>query len=162
AVSLAARIGGAAAPMDDLAQALSEVDVVFTSTAGSNEVVDLDLAASVAARRNGRPLLLIDLGMPRNVDPQGRGVPGMTVLDLADLRGFVQVGLDQRRKEVIPVRALVAQEVGRYVDATTAREMAPTVAALHERGEDVRLGELERFRARLSGLDARQQAAVEG
>ena len=162
AVSLAARIGGGAVPMDGLASALAEVDVVFTSTAGADEVVDHDLATAVAGRREGRPLLLVDLGMPRNVDPSVRDVAGMNVLDLADLRGFVQVGLDQRRKEVIPVRAIVAHEVGRYVEATTAREMAPTVAALHERGEEVRLGELERFRARLSGLDARQQAAVEG
>ncbi len=162
AVSLAARIGGGAAPMDGLAGALAEVDVVFTSTAGTDEVVDHDLAVQVAAQRAGRPLLLVDLGMPRNVDPAVRAVAGMTVLDLADLRGFVQVGLDQRRKEVAPVRALVAGEVARYQEATTAREMAPTVAALHERGEEIRAGELERFRARLSGLDARQRAAVEG
>jgi glutamyl-tRNA reductase len=161
AVSLAARIGGGAVQMDGLADALAEVDVVFTSTAGSDEVVDHDLAVDVAARRAGRPLLLIDLGMPRNVDPAVRDVGGMTVLDLADLRGFAQVGLDQRRKEVAPVRELVANEVDRYVAATTAREMAPTVAALHERGELVRQAELERFRARLSGLDARQQQAVE-
>ena len=162
AISLAARIGGGAVPMDGLAHALAEVDVVFTSTAGAEEVVDHDLAAEVAELRGGRPLLLIDLGMPRNVEPRVRDVAGMTVLDLADLRGFVQVGLDQRRKEVVPVRALVALEVGRYVEATSAREMAPTVAALHERGEQIRRSELERFRARLSGLDARQRAAVEG
>lgn len=162
AVALAARIGGGAVPMDGLAHALADVDVAFTSTAGADEVVDHDLAVAAAPQRDGRPLLLIDLGMPRNVDPTVRDVPGMTVLDLADLRGFVQVGLDQRRKEVVPVRDLVAREVRRYVEATTAREMAPTVAALHERGEQIRQGELDRFRARLSGLDARQQAAVEG
>jgi glutamyl-tRNA reductase len=111
--------------------------------------------------RDGRPLLIVDLGMPRNVDPGVRAVPGVTVLDLADLRAFVQVGLDQRRKEVVRVRALVAQEVDRWVDATSARGMAPTVSALYERGEAVRTAEIERFRSRLAGLDAREQAAVE-
>ena len=61
----------------------------------------------------------------------------------------------------MPVRAIVAQEVARYVDAALARGMAPTVSALYEHGERLRAAELGRFRARLSGLDARQQAAVE-
>jgi glutamyl-tRNA reductase len=160
AVTLAARIGGRAIAFDALPEALAEVDVVFTSTAG-DEVIDRDGLAPVIESRAGRPLLVVDLGMPRNVDPGVRDLPGVTVLDLADLRAFVQVGLDQRRKEVVPVRALVAREVARYVDATVARGVAPTVSALYERGERVRAAEVDRFRARLSGLDARQQAAVE-
>jgi glutamyl-tRNA reductase len=161
AVALAARIGGHAVAFDVLAEALAQVDVVFASTAGADEVIDRDGLEPVLEARSGRPLLIVDLGMPRNVDPGVRSLPGVTVLDLTDLRGFVKVGLDQRRKEVEPVRALVAREVDRYVEATIARGMAPTVAALHEHGEQVRTTELDRFRARLSGLDARQQAAVE-
>jgi glutamyl-tRNA reductase len=161
AVALAARIGARAVAFDALDVALAEVDVVFASTAGAHEVIDRDGLAPVLQARSGRPLLVVDLGMPRNVDPGVRSLPGVTVLDLTDLRGFVKVGLDQRRKEVDPVRTLVAREVDRYVEATTARGMAPTVAALHERGERVRVAELDRFRARLAGLDARQRAAVE-
>ncbi|MFP5317238.1 MAG: glutamyl-tRNA reductase [Acidimicrobiia bacterium] len=162
ATTLAARIGGRAVQMEGLPEALVEADVVFTSTSGADEVIERDALAPVVARRAAdRPLLIVDLGMPRNVDPGVRELAGVTVLDLADLRGFVQVGLDQRRKEVTPVRELVATEVARYVEATTARGMAPTVAALHDKGEQIRQAELERFRARLAGLDARQQAAVE-
>lgn len=162
AATLAGRIGARPVPMEGLADALAAVDVVLTSTAGDEEVIDADSIVPVMAARDQRPLLIVDLGMPRNVDPAVRSAPGVTLLDLADLRGFVQVGLDQRRKEVVPVRALVAQEVGRYLDAVTARGMAPTVAALHERGEEIRNNELARYRARLSGLDTRQQIALEG
>lgn len=162
ATTLAARVGGRAVQMEGVPEALAGADVVFTSTSGTDEVIERDaLAPVVAGRGADRPLLIVDLGMPRNVDPGVRDLPGVTVLDLADLRGFVQVGLDQRRKEVTPVRELVATEVARYVEATTARGMAPTLAALHEKGEQIRQAELERFRARLSGLDTRQQAAVE-
>lgn len=173
ATGLAARIGGRAVQMEGLPEALAEADVVFTSTSGTDEVIERDMLAAVLDQRAGddeagadevgetRPLLIVDLGMPRNVDPAVRDLPRVTVLDLADLRAFVQVGLDQRRKEVTPVRQLVAAEVARYVEAGTARAMAPTVAALHEKGEQVRQAELERFRARLSGLDARQQAAID-
>ncbi len=161
ATTLAARIGGRAVQIEGLPAALEEADVVFTSTSGTDEVIERDMLGPVVETRAARPLLVIDLGMPRNVDPGVRELPGVTLLDLADLRGFVQVGLDQRRKEVNPVREMVAAEVVRYVEASTARGMAPTVAALHEKGEQVRQDELDRFRARLSGLDARQQAAVE-
>jgi len=158
AVGLAARVGGRALPVDTISCALAEVDVAFTSTGGTHVIdrEDIDVAA-----RGGRPLLIVDLGMPRNVDPGVRELAGVTLLDLADLRGFAQVGLDQRSEAVPPVRALVAAEVERWLEATTVRGMAPTVTALHDRGEEVRRAELERFRARLSGLDARQQAAVE-
>jgi glutamyl-tRNA reductase len=162
AVSLAARVGGRAVQMDALGEALAEVDVAFTSSAGAEQVVDQDLLAPVMAERAGERLLIIDLGMPRNVDPGVRQVHGVTLLDLSDLRRFVQAGLDQRRKEVDRVRAMVASEVERYVGATTAREVAPTVAALRDRGETLRTAELDRFRARLSALDPRQREAVEG
>jgi glutamyl-tRNA reductase len=161
ALALAARIGGRAVQVEALSGALGEVDLVFTSASGPADVIDQDMLAPVMAGRLDRPLLIVDLGMPRNVEPGVRALPGVTVLDLADLRAFAQVGLDQRRKEVVPVRDIVAQEVDRYVDVTTARGMAPTVAALYERGENIRQGELGRFRARLSGLDPRQRDAVE-
>ena len=161
AVALAARVGGRALQLDALPEALAEADVVFTSSSGVDVVVEQELLAPVVSRRSGGPLLVVDLGMPRNVDPAVRDLPGVTLLDLSDLEDFVRAGLDQRRKEVATVRAMVAEEVARYLDATSARAVAPTVAALHERGERLRNAELERFRARLSGLDPRQREAVE-
>ena len=108
-----------------------------------------------------RPLLVIDLGMPRNVDPAVGELPGVTLLDLADLRAFVDAGLDQRRKEVVRVRALMAEELARYTADLAAREVVPTITSLRHQAEAVRAGELERHRGRLAGLDDRQQEAVE-
>ena len=161
AVALAARVGGRAVQLEALPDALREADVVFASSAGLEVVVEQEMLAPVTAARAGRPLLMIDLGMPRNVDPAVRELPDVTLLDLSDLQEFVKAGLDQRRKEVTAVRAIVAEEVARYLDATTAREVAPTVTAFHERAERLRSGELLRFRARLSSLDPRQREAVE-
>ncbi len=147
--------------LDALPGALAEADVVFTSSSGVEVVVEHEMLAPVAAVREGRPLLMVDLGMPRNIDPAVGLVPGVTLLDLSDVQSFVRLGLDQRRKEVGAVRTLVAEEVARYLDATTARRVAPTVGALHDRGEQLRTAELDRFRARLAGLDPRQREAVE-
>jgi glutamyl-tRNA reductase len=104
---------------------------------------------------------VIDLGMPRNVDPAVGDLPGVTLLDLADLRAFVDAGLDKRRQEVVRVRGLVADELSRYTADLAAREVVPTVTALRHQAEAVRVSEIERHRGRLAGLDARQAEAVE-
>ena len=78
-----------------------------------------------------------------------------------DLRAFADAGQAERRREVAAVRRMVDEEVDRFTAVSTAQEVAPLVAALHERGESIRSAELERFRARLAGLDDRQVEAVE-
>jgi len=161
AAALAERVGGRAVPFDELPEVLAEADLLLSSTGAPGVVVEEADLASVQARRPDRPLLVIDLGMPRNVDPAVGDLPGVTLLDLADLRAFVDAGLDKRRQEVVKVRGLVADELARYTADLAAREVVPTVTALRHHGEAVRLGEVERHRARLAGLDARQTEAVE-
>jgi glutamyl-tRNA reductase len=119
-----------------------------------------DLATALAPRQ-GRPLLIVDLGMPRDVDPAAADLPGVELLGLGDVERFVAARLDERRQEIGPVRAIVADEVTRWVEATTARQATPTVTALHQRAEDVRLAELARYRNRLASLDGREREAVE-
>jgi glutamyl-tRNA reductase len=85
----------------------------------------------------------------------------VTLLDMDDLRRFAEAGMAGRRREVERVRAIVADEVERWVEASSARSVAPLVAQLHERAEALREAELARFRARLDGLDERQREAVE-
>jgi glutamyl-tRNA reductase len=88
-------------------------------------------------------------------------LPGVTLLDLGDLRAFVDTGLDKRRQEVVRVKALVLDELSRYTADVAARQVVPTVTALRNQAEAVRQAELDRHRSRLAGLDARQQEAVE-
>jgi glutamyl-tRNA reductase len=161
ALALAARVGGRAVQLDGLTDALAETDLLLTSTGAPSAIVDAaDIAPAVEAR-DGRPLLIVDVAMPRDIDPSVGALPGVTLLDLDDVRAFVEAGLEERRREVTKVRGIVAEEVERYLESATAREVAPTVAALRDRVEALRVGELERQRARLEGLDAKQREAVE-
>jgi glutamyl-tRNA reductase len=161
ATALAERVGGRALPFEELPRALTEADLLLSSTGAPGVVVEeSDLAAATVGRPE-RPLLVVDLGMPRNVDPGVGDLPSVTLLDLADLRAFVDSGLDERRKEVVRVRSIVADELARYGADAAARQVAPTVAALRRHAEAVRVGEIERHRARLSDLDEREQEAVE-
>jgi glutamyl-tRNA reductase len=161
AVELARRVGGEPVEPGALAVALADADLVLTSTGSPSILLDtLDLAP-VLASRPGRPMLIMDVAMPRDVDPAVGGLPGMTLLDMDDLRSFAESGMAGRRQEVARVRALIAEELDRYLETTAARDAAPLVAALRAHAEDIRTNQLDRYQARLAGLDPRQHEAVE-
>lgn len=166
ALDLAERVGGKALDLDDMGAALGEADLVLASTAARGAVVAVhDLCggspAATTGDRAARPVLVVDLGMPRNVDPAVSSIPGVTLLDLDALRAYVEVGLGNRRREVARVRTVVAHEVARYMAEVRAREVAPVVAALRQRAEDIRSGEMQRLRSPSGPLTPEQVAAVD-
>jgi glutamyl-tRNA reductase len=113
------------------------------------------------ATRAGRPLLVVDMAVPRDVDPAVGSVAGVTLLDMDDLKGFAEVAAAERRGELPKVARIVAEEVARYHDVAAQRELAPLVAALRSRAEEIRQGELTRLGGRLGSLDERQARAVD-
>ena len=161
AVALASRVGGRAVQLDGLGAALTEADVLMTSTGAPSAIVDHSDLAPVVERRGGRPLLIVDVAMPRDIDPAVTDLPGVELLDLDDVRAFVEAGLAERRREVSKVRVIIDEERERFIDNSTAREVAPTISALRERVEALRIAELDRQRGKLAGLDPAQREAVE-
>lgn len=162
AAAVAERVGARAVSLDEVLPALADADVLLSCTGSDSVVLNADDLEAVVANRQSRPLLIVDLGMPRDIDPAVATLSGVTLLDLTDIRRFADVGLDQRRQEVGRVQKIVAAEVARYLDAVTEREAAPTITALRGWAEAVRRGELDRYRSRLDGLDDDQREAVEG
>jgi glutamyl-tRNA reductase len=161
AEEIAERVGGRPIRLAELDRTLSEVDLLLTGTGATSTLLEHSDIARVAEARAGRPLLIVDIAVPRDVDPSAAELPGVTLLDMDDLRSFAEAGQAERRREVDAVRGLVTAELDRYTAVSSAREVAPLVAALHEHGEDVRQAELDRFRAKLADLDPRQAEAVE-
>ena len=161
AVDVAKRLGGTAVRLDDLPRLLPEVDVLLTSTGASSVILEHGDLASVVGEREGRELLVVDIAVPRDVDPAAGEIDGLTLLDMDDLRAFADAGIRERQREVTAVQAIVDAELDRYVDESTARSVAPLVTSLRGRGEDVQKGELDRLAARLGDLDERQREAVE-
>ena len=159
--ALADRIGGQAVRLSDLPLALLEVDLLLTSTGATVPVVEHDDFEPVMAERAGRPLLIVDIAVPRDVDPTVRHLPGVTLLDINDLRTFAQAGVERRAHELAAVEEIIHEEIARFRTASSARSAAPVVGALHRWADEVRDAELARFDARLEGLDARQRDAVE-
>lgn len=161
ATALAARIDGTALSLSELPRALEEVDLLLTSTGASSLMVEEADLVPVLERRAGRPLLIVDVAVPRDVDPAIAALDGVTLLDMEDLRAFAQAGVAERMREVDAVQVIVEAEVHRYLDIATAREVAPLITALRERIEDVRRAELERQLARVGHLDDATRAAID-
>ena len=161
AAALARRVGGRVAPFADLGAAIAEADLVLSSTGPGFSLIDRPMVDRVMAARPQRPLLFVDIAVPRDVDPAVDGIEGVTRLDLDDLRTFAARGIEQRAGEAAKVRAIVGEEVERFLVEATSRQAAPLVAQLRERAEEVRRAELERHGRKLAGLDPEQRAAVE-
>jgi glutamyl-tRNA reductase len=108
-----------------------------------------------------RPLHIVDIGVPRNVDPLVAELPGVTLADLDDLRDWADRGLSHRAAEAERVRVIVGDEVEQFLVESTARQAAPLVASMRGAADRVRSAELERFASRLADLDPTQRDTVE-
>jgi glutamyl-tRNA reductase len=155
---LAERVGGRAIGLLELSDALARVDLLLTSTGAQSVMVDHAELTSVVAARPGRPLLIVDVAVPRDVDPSAAALDGVTLLDMDDLRAFAERGLSARRRAAKQARDLIDEEVSRFREASTARQVAPVVSSLRDRVEAVRAAELARVGR---GLDDETRAALD-
>jgi glutamyl-tRNA reductase len=161
AEELADRVGGRAIRLADLGRTLTEVELMLTGTGASTLLLEHGDLARIMHERNGRPLVVVDVAVPRDVDPTAANLPGVELLDMDDLRRFVEAGLSERRREVAAVETILEEESARFVAVSSSREVAPLVTALRDRAEEVRAAEVERFGSRLAGLGDEQAEAVE-
>ncbi|HEX5504480.1 MAG TPA: glutamyl-tRNA reductase [Thermomicrobiales bacterium] len=160
AAELAARLGGRARPFADLPDALVAADIVVAATGAPEPLVTPEVLAPALARRAGRPLLLLDIAVPRDVAPAVGTLPGVTLRDIDDLQGTVAAGLAARRDEVAAVEALLDRHAAAFWEWQRARDVAPTITALRAKAEEIRAAELARTLARLGHLDERDRNTV--
>jgi glutamyl-tRNA reductase len=158
---LARRVKGRPISLGEVADELVRADVLLTSTGASDIVIERSDIETVMQRRDGRAFLIVDVALPRDVDPGVRQVFGVMLLDMDDLKAFALHSLEQRQLEVGRVRTILAEELERFRAERSAREVAPVVTALRGRAEEIRQAELERFRSRLADLDPAMRKAVE-
>jgi glutamyl-tRNA reductase len=155
--ALAERTGAEVGGLDALPRALLEADLIVSTTGAAGTVVHRDDLVS-GDRPDARPLVILDLAVPRDVDPNVARHPGVTLIDVEALRGHASPGDEDA---VIAARAIVAQEVGRFVVRRRGDELAPLIRAIRRRGDAILAGELERYAPRLSALTDDERAAVE-
>jgi glutamyl-tRNA reductase len=158
---LARRLGGEAVSFQQLAHELERADVVISSTRCREIVLSAREVAAVIRRRRGRPLLLIDIAVPRDLDPAIGGLDGCSLYDIDDLGETVAATLADRRRETRRAELILAREVERFHDWRLSLGVVPTIASLRRHAEHIRRAELERAESRLRALSPSQRRAVE-
>ena len=161
ASSLAERFGGEALPLDALGPELEAADIVVSSTAARDTILAREQVGRALPARRGRPLLLVDLAVPRDVDPSVKDLHGCFLYDIDDLQSVVEETLTGRRGEAIRAEAIVAGEGERFRQWLGSLDSVPAIASLRERAEAIRRGELAKAGPRLAGLSEHERHAVE-
>ena len=157
---LAAALDVESRPMEALQDAIAEADILICSTTAAQTVIEKGMIEAATTDRE-RELFIVDIAVPRDVDPAVAELPGVVLRDIDDLRSVVETGIGSRVGEISTVEAIISEELLRFTAWERAGEAAPTISALVERADEVRAAELEVIKKRLADLSPEQLDAIE-
>lgn len=152
AQNLARQLEGRAVPWEHVSEAIGAADIVITATGASQPVLTRASLQEVMRPRRQRPLFIIDIGVPRDVEPGAGDLDQVFLYNIDDLQSIVKENLTRRSEELERAEAIVHEEVERFTGWLHSRDVIPTVVALRERFESIRRAEVARLEAKLAGL----------
>jgi glutamyl-tRNA reductase len=162
AARTAEAIGGAqAASWEDLDTLLGASDIVITATGAAAPILTKARVEALMRPRRSRPLFIIDIALPRDVEGAAGEIEQVLLYNIGDLQATVRENLARRESEVVSAQQIVAEEIERFGAWLRSRGAIPTVVALRQRFEDIRRSELERLEPKLSGLSPEARGRVE-
>jgi glutamyl-tRNA reductase len=161
AEAIARQCGGRVLAAARIGQALCSADIVISSTAAPHPVIRAQAVEQAMALRHQRPLLLVDIAVPRDVDPEVGCIDNVYLYDIDDLEKVVEANLERRRREIPKVRAIIQKEQADFMAWFRALEVLPTITSLRGRAEEIRLAELRKALRRLGPLSEQQRSIVE-
>jgi glutamyl-tRNA reductase len=162
AVDLAAKFGGTAVPFDQFKDDMASADIVLVSTGASHYLVGAEDVHRAVAERMNRPMFLIDISVPRNIDPAVRHVDNAFLFDIDDLKQRVEQNRAERVQEAEKAERMVLEEVTTLLDWMKSLEVTPTIVALRNRVDDIKRAEVEKVLGRLGHLSHQDRELVEG
>jgi glutamyl-tRNA reductase len=157
---MAKQFGGEALGWDRLAPALWRSDIVITSTAAPHAILRRETVDTAMRMRRNRPLFIIDIAVPRDVEPAVGEITNVFLYDIDDLQQVLEANLEQRRREVPRVQTIVREEVIRFMTWLRGREVVPTIVDLRQRVDGIREAELEWAMQRLEDLSDRERRVL--
>ena len=146
----------------ELGDALAVADVVVASTGASHFVLNQERVAAAMAQRPERPLFIVDIAVPRDVDPAVTNVPNVSLVDIDGLKSVVDERLELRREAIPAVEEIIAEYVARFENWYRSRIAVPVITRLTQKAEAIREAELERLFARCPDLNERERMLVTG
>lgn len=161
AVQVAESFNGSAVSFDEIGAQLLEADIVITSTASTQYVIDYEQVKSSLRKRRNRPLFFIDIAVPRDVEPRVNDLGNVYVYDIDDLKGVVEINIAQREEEAAKAERIVQEEVIKFEKWIKTLEVVPTIVSIREKAEAIRQAEVRRSLSGLGRLDPSQRKAIE-
>ena len=161
ATALAERFNARAATFDQLTECLADSDIVISSTGASGFILGLDEVREAMQGREHRPLLLIDIAVPRDIDPQVKSLGNVFLYDIDDLEAVSTPDPGEKQNKLSKVEAIIDSEVAKFMEWWHALEVVPTIIALRGKAEDVRQGEVNKNLGKMSELSEEKQARID-
>jgi glutamyl-tRNA reductase len=161
AVKMAELFGGEVVEYNQFVARLPAIDIVITSSGAPHYILRKEEMRQVIEARRNRPVFLIDIAVPRNIDPSVNGLENVFLYDIDDLQRVVERNRQGRQRHAEHAERIVAEEVARTMARLKAREAAPTIVHLQRQLEELRVAEIERLRSRFGALTPQQEEALE-
>lgn len=160
AVDLAKEFGGRAVAFENRFDEMSLVDIVISSTGAPHYIIKKEDLVEVMKRRRGRPIFLIDIAVPRDVDPEVGKVYNVFLYDIDDLEAVVEANKKEREKEAQRAEKIIEEEVGEFLDWLCTLEVVPTLKELRDWAEKVKDDELAKALSKLSSLSDKDKEVI--
>jgi glutamyl-tRNA reductase len=160
AIELAQKFKGRAVSLDEVYDQLSKVDIIISSTGAPGLVINYDNVKSVMRARKNRPLFLIDIAVPRDIDPRTNEIDNVYLYDIDDLKGIIEMNKAERQNEALRAERIVEEEVIKFKYWLQALDITPIIVSLREKAEQLRLKECRKTLSNMSSLTPEQEKAV--
>lgn len=161
AVELAKEFNGSAVRFEDFPSEMVMADILICSTGASHYVVKHDIVSRAVKDRRHKPIFMIDISVPRNIDPDVNNIDNVYLYDIDNLQGVVTANVQGRQKEAEKAEEIITQEVETYLQWERSLDAVPTIVDLREKVEDIRKRELEKTLCQMNGISDEQRNAVE-
>ena len=162
AIDLAKRFNGVPIPFDEFRSELAAADIVLCSTGASHYLIRTEDIQKAVRQRMNRPIFLIDISVPRNIEPSVKDVDNAFLFDIDDLEMRVEQNREERQHEALRAERMVKDEVGVIGQWLKSLEVIPTIVALRNRAEEIKRSELDKTLGRLGSLSPEERGVVEG
>jgi len=161
AVEMAQKFGGEAIHFERLLEHLEQVDIVISSTAAPHPIIRYEDVLRLIRARKNRPIFFIDIAVPRDIEPRVNTIDNVFLYDLDDLQGVVASNRAEREAAARVAEEIIRKEAEAFHAWVRTLDLSPVIVDVRQRLDNLRAGEMERYRSRLSGLTPEQQKAVE-
>ncbi|MGO9481030.1 MAG: glutamyl-tRNA reductase [Candidatus Kryptoniota bacterium] len=155
AQNLVEKIGiGEPIPLDEIAQKLPQAEIVISSIGGSEYVLTRDIMANAMKGRENNPLLIVDIGVPRNVEPAVKKLSNVFLNDIDSLNLIVEKNMEMRRSEIPAVRRIVDEELNDFIKWYNSLEVGPAIKKLRDKIEQIRIEEIKQHKNKMTGSES--------